>query len=462
MPAAASLDVAGVARREVAKLRLVSVDGSRGGRSIRIAAVQLNAHDRADFARVEDAIILAAAEAATRADLVVLPEGTFPAYVLGGASDAGDAAAVEVAVGRLCNLARDARTVIVAGVAVRRAGALRNAALVIDRDGSLAGHADKLFLWHFDRLWFEPATRLAPVPTALGTLGVLICADGRLPTIARTLVDLGAELLVMPTAWVTSGRDPEILENVQADLLARVRAFENGVPFAAANKCGVELGMVAYCGKSQILDARGEIVAMAGQHQPETLVADIPCALPRPHRVPLARPHTRRASIASPVRIAISVDELPADADERLRILGDEFAITPADDARLAALDAAIPTVAAADELFYDPGGLVPYRLAGYSLAVWSAASPSPWTERIARTRALELRLYVIVLARDRAYAVDPDGVIVAGTFDGYRMASFLFDPRKTSDTHLVPGTDITEGLDRVAAAAQREGVRAP
>jgi predicted amidohydrolase len=335
--------------------------------------------------------------------------------------------------------------------------------LVIDRDGSLAGRADKLFLWHFDRLWFEAGARLAPVRTAIGTLGVLICADGRLPTIARSLVDLGALLLVMPTAWVTSGRNPRSLENVQADLLARVRAFENGVPFIAANKCGVELGMVAYCGKSQILDADGEIVAMAGQHEPETLAADVFSASRRPHRAPVLRPHPRLTALDSPVRVAISFDELEAGADERLQMLDDAFAITPAGDARRAALDAAIPTIAAGDELFYDPGGLVPYRRAGYPLAIWSAASSSPWTERIARARALELRLYVVVFEPSgRTYAVDPDGAVVAGTFDDYRIASFVFDPRKTSETKVVPGTDITEGLDRVAAVAEREGASAP
>jgi predicted amidohydrolase len=463
MRAASSLVIAGVAPREVAKLRLVSpsLGESRNGRSIRVAAVQLRAHDRADFARVEDTIVAASAEAAARAELVVLPEGTFPAYVLGDAREARDAANVEAAVGRLCNLARDASAVIVAGVVVRNADVVKNAALVIDRDGSVAGRADKLFLWHFDRLWFEPGARIAPIRTAVGSLGVLICADGRLPTIARTLVDLGAEVLVMPTAWVTSGRDPGALENVQADLLARVRAFENDVPFVAANKCGVELGMVAYCGKSQIVDASGEIVAIAAEHEAETLVADVYCARPRPYRVPLLEPQPRQMTIASPVRVAISCDALPVDGSERLRILDDAFAITPADDDRLTDLDRVVPTVAGGDDLFHDPGALVSYRRAGYRLAVWFNASPSPWTERIARARALELRLYVVVLDGGRAFAVDPDGIIIAGTFDGYRIASFLLDPRKTSETSVAPGSDIAEGLEHVAAVTEREGVSA-
>jgi predicted amidohydrolase len=445
--------------------RLVSSldpEGGRIGRTVRIAALQLRAHDRADFAREVNAIVSRVAGAAADADLVVLPEGTFPAYVLGDAGE-GDARDVETAVERLGNLARDTSTVIVAGAAVREAGAIRNAALVIDRDGSLAGRADKLFLWHFDRLWFEAGARIAPVRTKIGTLGVLICADGRLPTISRTLVDLGAEMLVMPTAWVTSGRDPAALENVQADLLARVRAFENGVPFVAANKCGAELGMVAYCGKSQIVDENGEIVAIAGQREPETLVADLRCGRPRPRRLPIRDLPPRTAAVDSPVRIAISCGPLPADIDERLRILDDAFVIAPGDANRLAALDRVVPTVAAGDDLFVDPGGLVAYRHAGYRLAVWSAAASSAWTQRIARARALELRLYVIVFENaGRAYAVDPDGVIVAGTFDDYRIASFLLDVRKACETRVAPGTDIVDGLVRVAAVTEREGVSSP
>ncbi|MFZ0364192.1 MAG: hypothetical protein WAL67_08295, partial [Candidatus Cybelea sp.] len=76
-----------------------------------------------------------------------------------------------------------------------------------------------------------------------------------------------------------------------------------------------------------------------------------------------------------------------------------------------------------------------------------------PWSERLARARALELRLYIVVFdrSRSRAFAVDPDGVIVAGTFDEYRLASFSLDPRKTAETTVAPGSDVREGLERVA-----------
>jgi predicted amidohydrolase len=168
-------------------------------RSLRVAAVQLRAHDRAAFAPTLPAILEQIADATNGAELVVVPEGTFPAYVLG--SEPIDRGAVERAVEALRDLARRTRTVIVAGVATAGARQPRNAALVIDRDGTVAGRADKLFLWHFDRRWFEAGDRLAPVSTSIGVLGAFVCADGRIPTIARALVDRGAELLVRPTCW---------------------------------------------------------------------------------------------------------------------------------------------------------------------------------------------------------------------------------------------------------------------
>ncbi|HKE36317.1 MAG TPA: carbon-nitrogen hydrolase family protein [Candidatus Baltobacteraceae bacterium] len=428
-------------------------------RSVRVAVVQLPAHDRADFARVSEQIVDAAADAANGAELVVLPEGSLPAYVLADSATHADEALVTETLERLRNLARQTSTVIVAGAALRQGNALRNAAVTIDRNGSLAGSTDKLFLWHFDRRWFEAGSRLSPIDTAVGKLGVFVCADGRLPTIARTLVDRGAEMLVMPTAWVTTGRSPNGLENVQADLLGRVRAYENNVPFVAANKSGAELGMVAYCGKSQIVGDDGEILAIAGERQFETIAAPVSVGDATPKRSVVRDVAPRATTVDLPVRVAISPERLPRDIDRRLEMLDDAFAIAPDEADRLAAIDKVLPTVSVNDATILDPGGLVGYRRAGYRLAVWKTGDASLWTERIARARALELRIYVVVFDRtnDRAYAVDPDGTVIAGTFDNYRIASFALDPRKTTETMVAPGTDIVEGLERVAAIARHE-----
>ena len=422
-------------------------------RTVRVAAIQLRAHDRDEFAHSFERIKVSIAEAAAGADLIVLPEATFPAYVLG--AQPLDVAAIARALDSLREIAEATRTVIVAGAADVRDGVVRNSAYVIDANGSLAGRADKLFLWHFDRRWFARGERLEPIETSIGRLGVLICADGRLPTIARTLVDRGAAVLVMPTAWVTSGRDPQSLENVQADLLGRVRAYENRVPFVAANKCGTELGMVAYCGKSQVVDRDGTVLAIAGERDPQTLFSSIDLVNdPPPRAGNVARLPARQSLGSESLRIAISLDPLPDDIDARLNTLDDTYALSPYDPDGLATLDRALPAAAASDGLVVDPAGLVAYRRAGYCLIVWSTDLPAPWSERLARARALELRLYLVVFDRraGRAFAVDPDGVIIAGTFDGYRLASFALDPRKTIETLVAPSTDVREGLERVSA----------
>src|ERR1700729_1004185 len=368
-------------------------------RTVRVAAMQLRAHDRDDYLASLDPIMDAVRGAASSADLIVLPEATFPAYVVGKAPL--DEEAIARALDRLRDIAATTQTVIVAGAVDVRDGVARNAAFVIDADGSVAGRADKVFLWHFDRRWFAGGARIEPVPTAIGVLGVLICADGRLPTLARALVDRGATALVMPTAWVTSGRDPSSLENVQADLLARVRAYENRVPFVAANKCGSELGMVAYCGKSQIVDGDGNVVAIAGEHQPQTLHPSIELSPERPPRASsLPDPPPRPGKTDRALRVGISFEALPNDVDARLEMLDDAYALSPGDPDRLTELDRVVPLAWVADALVLDPAGLVGYRRAGYSLIVWTTDLAAPWAERLARARALELRLYVVVFDR--------------------------------------------------------------
>lgn len=263
----------------------------------------------------------------------------------------------------------------------------------------------------------------------------------------------------MPTAWVTSGRSPSALENVQADLLGRVRAFENGVPFVAANKCGAELGMVAYCGKSQIVDATGAPAAIAGETEPEILKATVTTGTGTPHRTTPAQPSPRATGLEGAVRLGFSLDPLPADANRRLELLDDAYAVAPGDADRFAALDRLLPTAVVGDADALDPAGLVGYRRAGYRLVAWTATGPAEWIERVARARALELRLYLVVFDRcaGRAFAVDPDGTIVAGTFGEYRLASFALDVRKTIETAVAPGTDVADGLERVASIVIRE-----
>ena len=123
--------------------------------------------------------------------------------------------------------------------------------------------------------------------------------------------------------------------------------------------------MVAYCGKSQIVDSGGEIVALASERAPETLHAAITLAGGRPPRVAQVRLPVRQNRADAPLRLAIAYESLPNDIDERLDLLDDAFALSSADLARRELLDQTIPLASVVDETVLDPGGLVPYRRAG-------------------------------------------------------------------------------------------------
>lgn len=420
--------------------------------SLVVAAVQLAAHSRASFESVWPRIagrIEAAAAAGAR--LVVLPEATLPSYVLG--YERYNESETERELRQCRALAEQHRIVLVVGAARREGERVFNSAIIIDADGSIAGCADKHFLWHFDRQWFAPGEHIAPVQTSLGSIGALVCADGRIPTIARTLVDRGAEILVMPTAWVTSGRDPQNLENAQADLLARVRARENGVPFVAANKCGTELGCVAYCGKSQIVAADGAVVAAATQHTEETILAKIELAAGPPLRSG-AGVTVHDSSHDRTLRIAITPRTRTAGDEQLLRILEADVLISAAPSREPEELGFSYLDVD--DPVVLDPGGLVDARLRGYRLAVWRSCYEPQWQVTFARARALELRMYIAVIdtEHERAYAVDPDGTVMCGTFAGYEIASFAYDPARAQQTAVAPGSDVLEGLRRAGTHA--------
>ncbi|MFN2460209.1 MAG: carbon-nitrogen hydrolase family protein [Candidatus Velthaea sp.] len=413
-----------------------------------VAVLQLRAHERAAFDERWPAIRARIAAAADDgAELIVVPEGTVPAYVIGPHPVAPHQ--IEAAAQDVIAVARGSGTTIVYGGGRYDGERFVNSAYVVTAAG-IAGTADKCFLWHFDRRWFSAGNTLEPIDTPAGRLGVFVCADGRIPTIASTLVDRGAEILVMPTAWVTSGRDAALLENLQADLMIGVRARENGVPLVCANKCGVEARSVAYCGKSAILAADGSPVALAPQDAETTLAARVAIGPPILTRAAAPPPVAARGSgvpLPDTVRIAIAVRTDPA--LHALAATADaDLVLDP--HARPAAGDVAVVD----DEAVLDPRALVAPRLDGVRLFVWHASFEPEWIEPFARTRAAELRAYVVVLDTldRRAFAVDPDGAIVCGTFGDYEVAAFTFERRRTDAWIVAPHTDVRAGLLRVEA----------
>lgn len=149
----------------------------------------------------------------------------------------------------LGSVARELGVVVVASVFERRAAGLyHNTAVVIERDGSIAGIYRKMHIpddpGYYEKYYFTPGDLgFSPVPTSVGKLGVLVCWDQWYPEAARLMALAGAELLIYPTAigWETSESEEDRRLMLDAWItIQRSHAVANGVPVITANRVGFE------------------------------------------------------------------------------------------------------------------------------------------------------------------------------------------------------------------------------
>lgn len=292
----------------------------------RIALCQLRAHDIERAEENLQAILEALDDAGEAgAQLVVLPECSYPAYYL---RDNAPWERAEVRdyfefLSLLSHAAERHGYWLAAGVArCTDSRELRNSAMVFGPDGEPRGNYDKSFLWHFDSDWFTPGREFAVWDMGFAKVGALICADGRMPEIARSLALNGAEVILDLTAWVSSGRNPDVLTNPQVEYFMPVRALENGVWIAAADKWGEEAGSIVYTGRSCVIDPRGETVAMAPSQGSTVLIHDLEPVRTElvPRRLQLYRRLTA-ATESLPVVAAMDEPVVPSALNRRVTVV---------------------------------------------------------------------------------------------------------------------------------------------
>jgi len=136
-------------------------------------------------------------------------------------------------------------------------GALYNSAAVIG-PGVVVGAYRKNHLPFLgvDRFAAKGDRGLPVFTTPFGKIGVLICYDLAFPEAARVLKLAGAQLLCVPTNW------PEAA-SISCDYAPFVRAHENHIHVATANRVGEESGF-RFLGRSRIIDCTGDLRAAAG------------------------------------------------------------------------------------------------------------------------------------------------------------------------------------------------------
>ncbi|MFB6130186.1 MAG: carbon-nitrogen family hydrolase [Salinigranum sp.] len=198
--------------------------------------------------------------AAEGADLVVLPEIWNVGYFAFDEYEAGAETLDGPTVSRLGSLAADLGIHVHGGSIVERDGEdLYNTSLLFGPDGTLLDTYRKVHLFGYEseesRI-LTPGERVVTVETSLGTVGLTTCYDLRFPELYRALVDQGAELLLVSSAWPRARLD-------HWQLFTRARAVEEQVILAAANLVGDNRG-VTLGGNSVVVDPWGTPRANAG------------------------------------------------------------------------------------------------------------------------------------------------------------------------------------------------------
>ena len=187
-------------------------------------------------------------------------------------------------------LAKELNVVIVTSLYERRAAGLyHNTAVVIERDGSIAGKYRKMHIpddpAYYEKFYFTPGDLgFHPIDTSVGRLGVQVCWDQWYPEGARLMALQGAELLIYPTAIGYESSDtPEEQERQREawTTVQRGHAVANGLPVIAVNRTGHEpdpsgqTNGIQFWGSTFVCGPQGEFLYRAPKDEEVVEVIDV-------------------------------------------------------------------------------------------------------------------------------------------------------------------------------------------
>lgn len=187
-------------------------------------------------------------------------------------------------------LAKQYGVVIVTSLFEKRApGLYHNTAVVIEKDGTIAGKYRKMHIpddpAYYEKFYFTPGDHgFHPIDTSIGRLGVLVCWDQWYPEAARLMALQGAEILIYPTAIGYESSDTPDEQERQREAwttVMRGHAVANGLPVIAVNRVGHEPDPsgqtrgIEFWGSSFAVGPQGEIHYRASNNEEESIVIEV-------------------------------------------------------------------------------------------------------------------------------------------------------------------------------------------
>lgn len=187
-------------------------------------------------------------------------------------------------------LAKSLNIVLVLSLFEKRAvGLYHNTAVVIERDGSIAGKYRKMHIpddpAYYEKFYFTPGDLgFHPIQTSVGKLGLMVCWDQWYPEGARLMALAGADMLIYPTAIGWESTDPQDEKDRQLGAwmtVQRGHAVANGLPVITVNRTGVEkdpsgvTNGIQFWGNSFVAGPQGELLTQFPSDKEENRVVEV-------------------------------------------------------------------------------------------------------------------------------------------------------------------------------------------
>ncbi len=188
------------------------------------------------------------------------------------------------------DLAKKLNIVLVLSLFERRSpGLYHNTAVVIEKDGTIAGKYRKMHIpddpAYYEKFYFTPGDLgFTPIQTSIGRLGVLVCWDQWYPEAARLMALAGAEILIYPTAigWEQTDSKDEKDRQLNAWMISQqAHAVANGLHVIAVNRVGLEkdpsdvTNGITFWGNSFVAGPQGELLWKASNTAEEEHLVEI-------------------------------------------------------------------------------------------------------------------------------------------------------------------------------------------